>query len=105
MTVPVPLDLRVARAMKAALDAEGVDFDEPTDAQDFAQEEGTDRAWRRFERENPDLMNEIRAWYLDRFPPLHRGSGDDQYFPDFIYLATWFSKHDPWWEIVKRVDP
>jgi hypothetical protein len=94
------LDVRVARALKAALDAEGVDFGAAEQDED-AQFEGTDRAWNRFKQENPDLIAEIRTWYLANYPPLRE---DALFEPDDHYVAVWNASHRPWWELVDEAD-
>jgi hypothetical protein len=97
------LAVQVARAIKASLDAEGVDF--VTAAQDEALHfQRMRRAHERLQRETPDLMHEIRDWYLANHPPLHTEATTEYLSADDFYLAAFQVEHDPWWEILREAD-
>jgi hypothetical protein len=84
-----PLDVRVATAIKAAVDAEGVTFEGPP------QSEALVRAMKRFQRENPDLMGQIREWYLRKYAPMpDKDAFGGDFSPDDHYLALWLAEHE-----------
>jgi hypothetical protein len=97
------LAVRVARAIKASLDAEGVDF--VTAAEDETLHFQRLRlADKRFRRENADLMGEIRDWYGANYPPLRVEATNDLFNTDSFYLTAFQARHGPWWEILRESD-
>jgi hypothetical protein len=85
-----PLETRVARALRAALDAEGVVF-----GSKLPPVERLVAAHRRFQLDNPALMDEVREWYLDSHAPVTAPDwGARELSPDDHYLAVWLSEHE-----------
>jgi hypothetical protein len=98
---PSDLAVRVARAIKTSLDAEGVDFS--TTAQDEPLHfQRMQRADERFRRENPDLLQEIRDWYLANHPPLREEATNDPFLAEHFYLGRFLTEHGSWWEILRE---
>jgi hypothetical protein len=87
--------VKIARAIKAAVDAEGIVFEGPP------QDEALWRAMKRVQREHPDLMAQIRNWYLRQYPPVQEpmGVGSEMSLDDW-YLMMWLSRHRHWSELV-----
>jgi hypothetical protein len=87
------LEVRVARAMKAALDAEGLDFSRPL-SESPLDVEAVRRAFERFHRENRELIAQVREWYLATHPPLRAEPSE----ADQVCLAAFFAERGYWWE-------
>jgi hypothetical protein len=99
MSEPLPLDILVARALRAAYEVEGLDF-----SGQMWSVEAVGRARERFQRENADLMGRIREWYLQTYPPFPEDnivgcSPDDQ------YLGFWIAKHGDFATLAEQDTP